>query len=190
MTAGIVVMVALFMAAGCGSERELASPQTASPSSGQSPMGAHSAAELTNAATTIVAFLQGSAGFEQFELADKVSLHLSPEGGGTRRELSREMLRDRFNWKVRSEAFDHIYSFVPPQAEWELTTRVGRHLNCGYDYALATRVERLSASPHVGTTLYPRSGDSCLQSWNLTFVFDPEIRPPTLVAVVYDQWEW
>ncbi|HEX2259377.1 MAG TPA: hypothetical protein VHJ40_06515, partial [Actinomycetota bacterium] len=47
MTAGIVVMVALFMAAGCGSERELASPQTASPSSGQSPMGAHSAAELT-----------------------------------------------------------------------------------------------------------------------------------------------
>jgi hypothetical protein len=183
-------MVALFMAAGCGSERELASPQNASPSSGQSRMRAHSAAELKNAATAIIGFLQGSAGFDQFAVADTVSLHLSPEGGGTWRKLSREMLRDRFNWKVRSEAFDHIYSFVPPQAEWELTTRVGRHLNCGYDYALATRVEHMSAFPHVGTTLYPRNGDSCIQSWNLSFVFDPKVKPLILMAVVYDQWEW
>lgn len=153
-------------------------------------MGVHAAGELTDAATTIVAFLQGSASFEQIRVADRVSLYLSPEGGGTRRELSSGALRDRFTWKVRSDALDHTYSFVPPERDWELTTRVGRHLNCSHDYPVETRVEHLAALPHVGTTLHPRNGESCLQSWNLTFVFDPEVRPPTLVAVVYDQWEW
>jgi hypothetical protein len=32
--------------------------------------------------------------------------------------------------------------------------------------------------------------DSCLQTRNVTFVFDPNKKPPTLVAAVYDQWEW
>jgi hypothetical protein len=32
--------------------------------------------------------------------------------------------------------------------------------------------------------------DSCLQVWNVTFVFDPKARPPRLVAAVYDQFEW
>ena len=186
----VAVMVLPFVVAGCGTRRQLTSPPTGSPSPSATPMEVHSAGGLTNAATTIVAFLQGTASFEQIHVADKVSLYLSPEGGGTRRELSRDMLRDRFDWKVRSEAFDHAYAFVPPDGDWELTTRVGRHLNCSYDYALETRVEHLAALPHVGTTLYPRNGDSCLQSWNLTFVFDPEVRPPTLVAVIYDQWEW
>ena len=31
---------------------------------------------------------------------------------------------------------------------------------------------------------------SCLQTRNLTLVFDPDEKPPTLIAAVYDQWEW
>jgi hypothetical protein len=35
-----------------------------------------------------------------------------------------------------------------------------------------------------------RYGESCLQTRNLTLVFDPNRTPPTLIAAVYDQWEW
>jgi len=31
---------------------------------------------------------------------------------------------------------------------------------------------------------------SCVQSWNLTLVFDPKQKPPTVIAAVYDQYEW
>ncbi len=71
----------------------------------------------------------------------------------------------------------------------ELTTAVGQHLNC-FAYPLSSRFPDLARLPHVGTTLSSRDADSCLQTENLTFVFDPSLKPPTLVAVVYDQWEW
>ncbi|MDQ3949030.1 MAG: hypothetical protein M3282_01660, partial [Gemmatimonadota bacterium] len=70
-----------------------------------------------------------------------------------------------------------------------LTTRVGRHLNCA-EYPLSSRFPELARLPHVGTKLDPGEGSSCLQTRNVTFVFDPDAKPPTLVAVVYDQWEW
>ena len=69
-----------------------------------------------------------------------------------------------------------------------MTTRPGRHLKC-LDYPLSATFPELARFPHVGTTL--RYGtDSCLQTWNLTLVFDPDDRPLTLVAAVYDQFEW
>jgi hypothetical protein len=110
------------------------------------------------------------------------------EEGKTQRNVAREMLRHRLSWKVQSEPLRHSYSFVPPEGNATLTTRVGRHLNC-LDYPLAATFPDLARLPHVGTTL--RYGaDSCLQTWNLTLVFDPHERPLTLVAAVYDQFEW
>jgi hypothetical protein len=70
-----------------------------------------------------------------------------------------------------------------------LTTRVGRHFNC-LEYPLSSRYPELARLPHVGARLEPADAGSCLQSWNLTFVYDAGPRPPVLVAVVRDQWEW
>jgi hypothetical protein len=103
--------------------------------------------------------------------------------------VERELLRQPSNWTVRSETLRYAYSFAPTRRTSELTTVVGRHLNC-FDYALSTRFENLARLPHVGTMLLPKDFDSCLQSRNLTLVFDPKLKPPTLVAAVYDQWEW
>ena len=68
-----------------------------------------------------------------------------------------------------------------------MVTREGKHLNC-FEYDLSSRADGVAHLPHVGTML--SSGDSCLQSWNVTFLFDPEEEKPTLVGAVYDQWEW
>ncbi len=62
-------------------------------------------------------------------------------------------------------------------------------MNCA-EYPLSSRFPELARLPHVGTKLEPGDASSCLQTWNLTLVFDPNQRPPTLVAAVYDQWEW
>jgi hypothetical protein len=70
----------------------------------------------------------------------------------------------------------------------KLTTKVGRHFDCN-EQSLATRFPRLAERPHVGTMLEPANRTSCLQTWNVTFVFDTNSRP-RLVAAVYDQWEW
>lgn len=70
-----------------------------------------------------------------------------------------------------------------------MTTQVGSHLNCRI-YPLASRYEELARLPHVGTMLEPPDGDTCLETWSLTVVFDPAVRTPTMVAAVYDQWEW
>ena len=69
-----------------------------------------------------------------------------------------------------------------------LTTRAGRHLNC-LDYPLSATFPALARLPHVGTMLSYGTA-SCLQTWTLTVVFDPHARPRTLVAAVYDQFEW
>ncbi len=185
----VTIVTLLLLAVGCGAGRQKVS-QRKSPSPGQANLGIHRPTELISAATSILRFLEGDGDFNQIRLADKVTLYLSPEGGGTSRKLDRQALRHPSNWAVQSEAFRHVYKFAPPQPDWELTTRVGAHLNCGYHHLLSTRFENLGSLPHVGTTLSPKDADSCLQSWNLTFVFDPKLKPPTLVAAVYDQWEW
>jgi hypothetical protein len=66
---------------------------------------------------------------------------------------------------------------------------VGRHLKCR-EYPLSSIDAELARLPHVGTMLMFDEGGGCLSSWNLTLVFDPDRKPPTLVAAVYDQWEW
>jgi len=70
----------------------------------------------------------------------------------------------------------------------KLTTKVGRHFNCN-EQSLATKFPRLAQFPHVGTVLEPANRTSCLQTWNMTFVFDTSSRP-RILAAVYDQWEW
>jgi hypothetical protein len=151
-------------------------------------LGAHRPVELVEAATAVVDFLQGKVGFERIRLADTVSLYLGRDEGGTRRAVAREQLRDRRNWWVHSTGLRHRYSFVPPARTAELSTRVGRHVNC-LDYPLASTLPELARFPHVGTRLMYGT-DSCLQSWNLTLIFDPRTMPPTVIAALYDQYEW
>jgi len=159
------------------------------PSSSATPvLGTHRPVELVDAATAVIRFLRGEVEFEQIRLDDTLTLYLGREEGGTRSDVARERLRDRSNWAVRSENLRHLYAFVPPARSAELTTLVGRHLNC-HDYPLSATFPELARFPHVGTTLMYGTA-SCLQSWNLTLVFDPDAKPPMLVAAVYDQVEW
>ena len=148
-----------------------------------------SSAELVAAADSLIGFMKGDVDFDDLRISKSVDLHLSPEGGGNHVTVARSRLADRDSWKVRSKTLDMTYNFVPARELTELTTKVGRHLNC-MEYSLSSRVKRLAAHPHVGASLAPRDADSCLQTWNVTFVFDPKVEPPTLVAAVYDQWEW
>lgn len=144
---------------------------------------------LTTAATRVIAFLQGRLPFDSIRVADTVALYISPEGGGSRANVSRGNLAHAANWKIASASNGKNYSLVPPKGLTKLTTRVGRHFNC-LEYPLSSRFETLSQLPHVGTKLEPDSASTCLQTWNLTLVFDRQKVPPTLVAAVYDQWEW
>ena len=156
------------------------------------PLGAHSRDELVDAATAVVAFLRGEAGFDRIRVADTVTLYLAPEAGGAARTVTRAMLRDPSNWVIRGPSSRPGrqgigYSFVPSKGEAELTTRVGRHLKC-LEYPLSSIYEELARVPHVGVML--AYGTGCLQTQNFTLVFDPNEKPPTLIAAVYDQWEW
>jgi hypothetical protein len=158
----------------------------------ESPKVSQDSTDLVEAAKTIVAFLRGEVDFDQIRVADTVSLYLAPEAGGTRRNVSRAVLRNRSNWTVRSASLPNApgmtYSLVPSKGAAELTLRVGRHLKC-LEYPLASIFPELADSPHVGIML-AYGTDSCLQTRNFTLVFDPRLKPPTLVAAVYDQWEW
>lgn len=142
---------------------------------------------LERAAKDIVGFLQGDVNFEKIRLADTVILYLSPEGGGTRAAFAREQLRAPPSWVIHSGRA--TYSFVPSRRLTKLTAKAGRHFNC-LEYPLASRFRELAKLPHVGVKLEPDSLSSCLESWNVTFIFDSIARPPRLVAAVYDQWEW
>jgi hypothetical protein len=145
-----------------------------------------SGSTLDTAARRIVDFLRGKASFDQINLSDTVTLWVTPEGGGGQATFARQQLRHPSAWRVRSGA--HVYSLVPPAGMTKLTTKAGRHFNCN-DQSLATRFPRLAKLPHVGALLEPANRSSCLQTWNVTFVFDTSTRP-RLVAAVYDQWEW
>ena len=179
----------MLVLASCVGDDSRASQHAASTSSATPALGVHRPDELVAASKEVVAFLQGAGQFDRIRLADTVTLYLSPEGGGTHTDVTREKLADRANWKVASQQRGIAYSFVPPDGLTKLTTRVGRHFNC-LDYPLSSRFAQLARFPHVGTKLESKGASSCLHSWNLTLVFDPKKRPPTIVAAVYDQWEW
>jgi hypothetical protein len=160
------------------------------PPAGARPRRIHAPSDLVDAAKNVVAFLRGEIDFNRIRLANSVTLYLGQEAGGVRREVTRAMLRNPRNWNVRLEGVrGHSYSLVPPKGLPVMTTRVGRHFRCR-DHPLSTISEDLARFPHVGVLLTPENGGSCLQVWNLTLVFDPKEKPPTLIAVVYDQFEW
>jgi hypothetical protein len=209
VVAAPVLVVGLVLFASCDGDRSRAPATAGSPAVGSDgtgaptstgarapdtvPLGVHRPEELDSAARAVIAFLRGEADVDRIRLADTVTLHLSPEGGGTRRKVARAVLRDRSSWTVRSGDLPNApgasYSLAPPTGAAALTTRVGRHLKCR-EYPLASTDEELARLPHVGTMLMFDEGGGCLSSWNLTLVFDPDRKPPTLVAAVYDQWEW
>jgi hypothetical protein len=143
-------------------------------------------AALDSAARRVVEFLQGRLSFEQIALSDTVTFHVSPEGGKGLTRFTREQLRSPSAWVVRS--MGHNYPLAPATGMTKLKTKVGRHLNCG-EQALAAKFPQLGRFPHVGTTLQPENLRSCLQTWNMTFVFDTTAHP-RVIAVAYDQWEW
>jgi hypothetical protein len=143
----------------------------------------HQPQHLELAAERIVSFLRGETGFEEIHVADTVALYVAPEGGGMREAFPREQLRDRANWRVGA------YGLVPPAGSTILQTEVGTHYAC-FEQQLSSRYPHLARLPHVGARLEPPGADNCLQIWNLTLVFDPDEQPATLVAAVYDQWEW
>ena len=203
-----LILICWLAVASCDSDVPRASNQSAPPSPDSDsaapsepaasspdtvPLGAHSAEELVDAATAVVAFLRGEAGFDRIRVADTVTLYLAPEAGGAPRTVTRAMLRDPSNWTIRGPGLRPgrqgiPYSFVPSKGAAELTMRVGRHMNCR-EYPLSSRYEELARYPHVGVML-AYGTDSCLQTQNFTLVFDPNEKPPTLIAAVYDQWEW
>lgn len=141
---------------------------------------------LDSAARRVVEFLRGRLSFEQIALSDTVAFYVSPEGGRGRARFARQQLRSPSAWVVNSRG--HNYPLAPPPHMAKLTTKVGRHLNCG-EQPLAAKFPQLARLPHVGTMLQPQNFRSCLQTWNMTFVFDTSARP-RVIAVAYDQWEW
>ena len=147
-------------------------------------------ARLDSAARRVVAFLRGEVALDAVRLADTVVLRLAPEGGGHEVRLARAALGRPAAWAV--PAGRTRYALAPPAGMAQLTTVVGRHFNCRVS-ALAERAPAWAAAPHVGVRLTPDgAADSCLRSWNATLVFDTSAasRPPQLVGVLYDQWEW
>ena len=161
---------------------------SAPPTSDVASPGDAGSAALVEAATRVVGFLRGEVPFDSIHVADTVSLYLGLEEGRTQRDVERAALRERANWKVHSQSLRHSYSFIPPAGTAALTTRVGRHVNC-LDYPLSATLPDLARLPHVGTSL-AYGTQSCLQTWNLSLVFDSHEQPPKLVAAVYDQFEW
>lgn len=142
---------------------------------------------LRSAAESIVAFLRGTTAFETLSVAETVDLVIPAEGGGTRRRVSREALRDRHAWTVQIHS--QQYSLVPAANLTEMTVAPNRHFNCR-EGSLLARVPEFAESPHAGVRLEPPDADSCLQVWNATFVFETASGHPRLTAAIYDQWEW
>jgi hypothetical protein len=164
-----------------------AAQRTDSPGHDQSQPSPAEAAFVA-AAETIIGFLQGNADYSVLALTDTVTLYLAPQSGGGVAKVPASALRDRSAWRVRSdEGLD--YPLTPPAHFSHVTARFGRHFRC-FEYHLADEIGELALLPHVGTRLQPDDYTSCLQTWNLTFVFQAGTMPPRLAAAVYDQWEW
>lgn len=144
-------------------------------------------ANLERSARRWVGFLRAEMPFDADALADTVELRVAPEGGGAVRRVGRDALRDRAAWTV--EGPTRRVRLVPPAGFSNVSIAVGRHFNCR-EQDLATRAPDLASHPHVGVRLEPDGAQSCLQSWNATFVFDTAGGAPRLTTIVYDQWEW
>jgi hypothetical protein len=143
--------------------------------------------DLVEAAERVVRFLQGDLPFDELRLADTVILRLSPQGGGAQAALPRGSLRDRDNWVVPTY-YGH-QSLVPPVDLPQRTAKAGVHFNC-MEYPLSSVSPDLARLPHAGVRLAPHGDANCLQSWNITLVFQASDGPPVLVGALYDQWEW
>jgi hypothetical protein len=139
---------------------------------------------LDSAARAVLAFLKGEP--STIILADSVELYVGKEAGGTRTVYPRANLRHPSLWVARSSRGN--YRFTPPATLGKLTVKRGTHFICT-ERKLAESFPELAKRPHVGVRLESDIGESCLQSWNVTFVFDDSLRP-RLVAAVYDQFEW
>ena len=174
----------VFLLAACGGQEGDAGADTAAPAATIAPIAGD--AELEAAARNVIRFLQGSTPFDSVPLADSVALYVAPEGGGGRSVYRRDALRQPSSWRV--ESGQRTFALTPPPGVDSLTAKAGRHFNCR-EYDLASRYPALARQPHVGTTLEPAQPASCLQSWNLTLVFDSTAER-RLTAAVYDQWEW
>ena len=173
--------------AGSTQSETAAAPRQASIEVVDQPDTSAAARRLESAAAEVVSFLYGDADFEVLNLADTVELLVVPEGGGQRARVPRAQLRDRYEWRVGTGASQR--SFVPTGVLTKMTTRAGMHMNCRAQQ-LASRVPALANRPHVGVRLEPPDMQSCLETWNATFVFDTGGTRPRLIAAVYDQWEW
>ena len=145
------------------------------------------AKSLETAASETARFLAGYTRFDELDLADTVTLHIAPDGGGGTARLAREQLRDRTAWQVESAG--RTQSFVPRGINTRLVPAVGKYMNC-QPSELKTRFPQLANHPHVGVRLDPANAKSCLQSWNATFVYDTTGGRTRLIAAIYDQWEW
>ena len=145
---------------------------------------------LDSAARRALAFLRGQLPPDSVPLVDTVVLRLAPEGGSHEARVSRAGLRSPSAWSV--PAGRSRYPLAPPPTYTNITTAIGRHLNCR-EYTLATRAPDWASAPHVGVSLRPDgTASSCLRSWNMTFIFDTSARGewPRVAGVLYDQWEW
>jgi hypothetical protein len=185
---GWPALLLLVACAACG-DRDRGAGDAERAAASVAPARAASAADarLEGAARRVVGFLRGGLPFDAVALADTVELRVAPEGGGAVRRLSRDVLRDRAAWTVGASR--RRASFVPPPGYSTEAVRVGRHFAC-HAQDLAARAPDLASRPHVGVRLQPPGAGSCLQSWNVTFVFDTTKRDARLVAALYDQFEW
>ena len=166
---------------GCaGSESQ---PQQNEDPPGSAAGTVHEYAYLDDEVQHLLAFLRGDEPLREDALADSVTLHIAPEGGGGMRKLAGRELRSPAAWRVGS------HSLVPPAGLDDIRVTPGLHSNC-QPVALATRYPELAHFPHVGVRLARDEAASCLQTWNVTFVFNEDAVAPRLTAAVYDQWEW
>jgi hypothetical protein len=165
----------------CGGPGE--EPRDDAPLPGPAGETVHEYAYLEDEVEHLLAFLRGEAPLRLEVLADSVTLRVAPEGGGDTVAVARDELRSPSAWRVGS------YSLLPPEAYGHRTITPGLHWNCRA-VGLETLYPELARLPHVGTRLAPGDDAGCLQTWNMTFVFDQDAETPRLTGVVYDQWEW
>lgn len=188
----IGMVLALGALAACGAETaEEAAQADQADRAGQAGATADSSAVLEGApgdeervatVESIVAFLRGEGSLDTATVAGTVMLRVTPEGGGETRRVARSALADRAGWRVGDVALAPSSTTLT-----ELTTRPGTHFNC-VEGSLGDVAPDLAGRPHVGAMLRPAEPQSCLQSWNATFVFDS--AGAVVTDVVYDQWEW
>jgi len=179
---------------GCGGEpaarsRDSAAAPAASvaDTATKAPPPAVAAAEPLDSATrAVLAFLRREKAFSTIVLADSVEIYVGKDAGGTRTLYARNDLQRPSLWIARSSRGN--YKLAPPASHVVPTVKRGVHFNCT-ERKLAESFPQLARRPHVGVMLEPEFRENCMQTWNVTFVFDDSIKP-RLIAAIYDQFEW